>query len=70
MVEPTGIEPANSEGHIGFNHCWNHPQPLFSYSKVETFAFFGGTDFVCGFLSEDIAPLFDLGNILFTDATA
>ena len=72
MVEPTGIEPANSEVHIGFNHCRNLPQPRFNYCKIDLVAFFGGTDIVFGFFfkSEDIAPLFDLREVLFTDATA
>ena len=68
MVEPTGIEPANSEVHIGFNHCRNLPQPHFNYYKVELFAFFGGTDTIFDFLFH-IAPLFDLRDALFTDAT-
>ena len=50
MVELTGIEPANSEVHIGFNHCRNLPQPRFNYCKVDLVAFFGGTDTVSGFL--------------------
>ena len=72
MVELTGIEPANSEVHIGFNHCRNLPQPRFNYCKIELSAFSGGTDIVFGFFfkSEDVAPLFDLRNVLFTDAAA
>ena len=69
MVEPTGSNPQTVKGTSALITVGTIHNPIFNCNKDTFCAFSGGNVFFYG-KSEDIAPFFDLGNILFTDATA